>query len=176
MQYVCIWVCTLPGRITVSNSLGFRFRPQIIPNSDTCSCCRFIFYNFILKRCIMVIPQFLHTEISQKYKILIIKELEEHVSSLMNVLVSHENTKKKMHFVECWNNIWTLQESKSTTQSKVKWSEVSQSTPTLCDPMHCSLPGSSIHGIFQAIVLEWVAISFSKNTGRGGEMAKIKYI
>ena len=51
----------------------------------------------------MVIPQFLHTEISQKYKILIIKELEEHVSSLMNVLVSHENTKKKkkMHFVEC---------------------------------------------------------------------------
>ena len=161
MQYVCIRVCTLPGRITVSNSLGFRFRPQIIPNSDTCSCCRFIFYNFILKRCIMVIPQFLHTEISQKYKILIIKELEEHVSSLMNVLVSHENTKKKMHFVECWNNIWTLQESKSTTQSKVKWSEVSQSTPTLCDPMHCSLPGSSIHGIFQAIVLEWIAISFS---------------
>ena len=43
----------------------------------------------------MVIPQFLHTEISQKYKILIIKELEEHVSPLMNVLVGHENTKKK---------------------------------------------------------------------------------
>ena len=31
----------------------------------------------------------------------------------------------------------------------------------LCDPMDCSLPGSSIHGIFQARVLEWVAISFS---------------
>ena len=40
-------------------------------------------------------------------------------------------------------------------------SEVSQSCPTLCDPMDCSLPGSSIHGIFQARVLEWVAISFS---------------
>ena len=33
--------------------------------------------------------------------------------------------------------------------------------PTLCNPMDCSLPGSSIHGIFQARILEWVAISFS---------------
>ena len=40
-------------------------------------------------------------------------------------------------------------------------SEVAQSCPTLCDPMDCSLPSSSVHGIFQAIVLEWVAISFS---------------
>ena len=42
---------------------------------------------------------------------------------------------------------------------KVK-SEVAQSYPTLSDPMDCSLPGSSIHGIFQARVLEWGAISF----------------
>ena len=40
-------------------------------------------------------------------------------------------------------------------------SEVSQSCPTLCDPMDCSPPGSSIHGIFQARVLEWGAIAFS---------------
>ena len=39
--------------------------------------------------------------------------------------------------------------------------EVAQSCPTLSDPMDCSLPGSSIHGIFQARVLEWVAIAFS---------------
>ena len=37
-------------------------------------------------------------------------------------------------------------------------SEVAQSCPTLSDPMDCSPPGSSIHGIFQARVLEWVAI------------------
>ena len=43
---------------------------------------------------------------------------------------------------------------------KVK-SEVAQSCPTLSDPMDCSLPGSSIHGIFQARVLEWGAIAFS---------------
>ena len=40
-------------------------------------------------------------------------------------------------------------------------SEVAQSCPTLSDPMDCSLPGSSVQGIFQARVLEWVAIAFS---------------
>ena len=39
-----------------------------------------------------------------------------------------------------------------------KESEVAQSCPTLCDPMDCSLPGSSVYGILQARVLEWVAI------------------
>ena len=41
-----------------------------------------------------------------------------------------------------------------------------QSCPTLCDPMDCSLPGSSVHGIFQARVLEWVAIAFSEEKAR----------
>ena len=41
-------------------------------------------------------------------------------------------------------------------------SEVAQSYPTLCHPMDCSLLGSSVHGIFQARILEWVAISFSR--------------
>ena len=40
-------------------------------------------------------------------------------------------------------------------------SEVAQSCPTLSDPMDRSLPGSSVHGIFQARVLEWGAIAFS---------------
>ena len=44
-------------------------------------------------------------------------------------------------------------------------SEVAQSCPTLSDPMDCSPPGSSIHGIFQARVQEWGAIAFSKNHG-----------
>ena len=43
-------------------------------------------------------------------------------------------------------------------------SEVAQSCPTLSDPMDCSLPGSSIHGIFQARVLEWGAIAFSQRS------------
>ena len=44
-------------------------------------------------------------------------------------------------------------------------SEVAQSCLTLSDPMDCSLPGSSVHGIFQARVLEWVAIAFSNAYG-----------
>ena len=40
-------------------------------------------------------------------------------------------------------------------------SEVAQSCPTLHNPMDCSLPGSAVHGIFQARVLEWIAIAFS---------------
>ena len=43
-------------------------------------------------------------------------------------------------------------------------SEVAQSCPTLSDPMDCSLPGSSVHGIYQAGVLEWGAIAFSTVT------------
>ena len=43
-------------------------------------------------------------------------------------------------------------------------SEVAQSSPTLSDPMDCSPPASSVHGIFQVRVLEWGAIAFS-NTG-----------
>ena len=39
-------------------------------------------------------------------------------------------------------------------------SEVSQSCPTLCDPMNCNPPGSSVHGILQPRILEWVAIPF----------------
>ena len=45
---------------------------------------------------------------------------------------------------------------------KLHESEVFQLCPTLCDPMDYSLPGFSVHGIFQARILEWVAISFSK--------------
>ena len=42
-------------------------------------------------------------------------------------------------------------------------SEVAQSCPTLCNPMDCSPPGPSVHGIFQAKVLEWGAIAFSNH-------------
>ena len=43
-------------------------------------------------------------------------------------------------------------------------SEVTQSCPTLCDTMDCSLPGSSVHGIFQARVPEWGVIAFSQGS------------
>ena len=45
-------------------------------------------------------------------------------------------------------------------------SEVGQSCLTVCDPVHCSPPGSSIHGVLQARILEWVAVSFSRGSSQ----------
>ena len=55
-------------------------------------------------------------------------------------------------------------------------SEVAQSCPTHSDPMDCSLPGSSVHGIFQARVLEWGAIAFSYQTLEKHIIEKEKYL
>ena len=52
-------------------------------------------------------------------------------------------------------------------------SEVTQSYPTLSDPMDCSLPGSSVHGIFQARVLEWVAIAFFEHSLLDGHNSQV---
>ena len=55
-------------------------------------------------------------------------------------------------------------------------SEVAQSFPTLIDPMDCSPPGSSVHGIFQARVLEWVAIPFSRASSRLRDQTQVSHI
>ena len=48
-----------------------------------------------------------------------------------------------------------------------------QSMGSLCDPMDCSLPGSSVHGILQAIVLEWIAISFSRGSSQPRDQTRV---
>ena len=57
-----------------------------------------------------------------------------------------------------------------------KWSEVAQSCPTLWDPVDCSLPGSSVHGIFQARILQWVTISFSRGSSRSRDQTQVSCI
>ena len=54
--------------------------------------------------------------------------------------------------------------------------EVAQSCLTLCGRMDCSLRGSSVHGIFQAIVLEWIAISFSKGSSQPRDRTRVSGI
>ena len=66
-------------------------------------------------------------------------------------------TSESSQFTYCWSLAWRIL---SITLQACE-SEVTQSCPTLCDPMDYSPPGSSIHEILQARVLEWVAISFS---------------
>ena len=61
-------------------------------------------------------------------------------------------------------------------EKEVEVSKVAQSCPTLCDPKDCCLPGSSVHGIFQARVLEWVAIPFSRVSSRPRDQTQVSCI
>ena len=71
------------------------------------------------------------------------------------------------HYVLCRPGLCKAGESES---------EVTQSCPTLCDPMDCSRPGSSVHGIFQAIVLELIAISFSRGSSQPRDQTQVSLI
>ena len=55
-------------------------------------------------------------------------------------------------------------------------SEVAQSCLTLCDPMDSKLPGSFIHGVFQARVLEWIAVSFSRGSSRPRDRTQVSRV
>ena len=69
--------------------------------------------------------------------------------------------------------------AQTTTQlhsSHVLVSEVAQSCLTLCNPLDYSLPGSSVHGIFQARVLKWVTIAFSRGSSRSRDRTQVSRI
>ena len=59
---------------------------------------------------------------------------------------------------------------------KVKKVSVVQSCPTLCDDMDLGWPGSSVHGIFQARILEWVATSFSNGSSQPRDRTRVSHI
>ena len=59
-----------------------------------------------------------------------------------------------------WWNWMKWEKANGIFMLEVKWNEVAQLCPTRCDPVDFSLPGFSVHGILQASILEWVAISF----------------
>ena len=69
--------------------------------------------------------------------------------------------------------LYPLSHRRSPQSNCESESEVAQSCPTLCDPVNCSPPGSSILGILQARILEWVAISFSKGTSRPRDRTQV---
>ena len=70
----------------------------------------------------------------------------------------------------------TVSATSESLGGMVKWSEVAQWHPTFCDPVDCSPPGSSIHGILQARILEWVAISFSRGSSLSRDRTQVSYI
>ena len=83
-------------------------------------------------------------------------------------------------FLPKQENVWIenqLYEVYRQYKGRVKLeSYIALSCTTLCDPMDCSLPGSSVHGIFQARVLEWVAISFSRGSSRFRNRTQVSHI
>ena len=68
--------------------------------------------------------------------------------------------------VSCYFQVYITVIQLHTHTRMYSESEVAWSCPTLRDPMDCSLPGSSVHGIFQARVLEWASISFSRRSSQ----------
>ena len=70
-----------------------------------------------------------------------------------------------------YRSMWVI-----TSAWKKSESKVIQSCPTLCDPVDCSLPGSSVHGILQARTLEWVAISFSRGSSQSRDWTQLSRI
>ena len=71
---------------------------------------------------------------------------------------------------------WFFQEFQLTQAEGVSESEVSQLCLNLCDPIDCSLPGPPVHGIFQAIVLEWIAISLSRGSSQARARTRVSCI
>ena len=76
--------------------------------------------------------------------------------------------------------MWPTVENQAPSTREVSrlpsmWSEVTQSCPTLCNLMDCSPPGFSVHGIFQARILEWVAISFSRASSRPRDQTRVSH-
>ena len=61
----------------------------------------------------------------------------------------------------------------SEPPEKFKKVKVAQLCPTLCNPMDCSPPGSTVHGILQPRILEWIAILFSRRSSQPGERTQV---
>ena len=80
------------------------------------------------------------------------------------------------HAVPIINHFASAFQTQAQLLSLWKWNDVTQSCPTLCNRMDCSLPGSSVYGIFQARILEWVAISFSRGSSRPRDRTWISLI
>ena len=96
----------------------------------------------------------------------IINTLNYYVQSsfVLRLILTMEFPEQLLNFSK---HIFALCQAFITVLGEVKWRrEVTQSCRTLCDPMDCSPPGSSFHGIFQAWILEWVVISFSRGSSQ----------
>ena len=92
---------------------------------------------------------------------------------LSSTLKGSEAQKPFVFVISWWQEIGFIQPPWPSVSFNERESEVAQSCPTLCDPMDCSPPDFSVHGIFQARVLEWVAISFSRGSSQPRNQTRV---
>ena len=105
------------------------------------------------------------------WKILQEMGIPDHLTCLLrNLYAGQEATVRTGHGTTDWFQIgngvcqgWMLLPSSFNIYAE-RWGEVAQSCPTLCDPVDCNLLSFSIHGILQARILQWIAISFSRGS------------
>ena len=89
-------------------------------------------------------------------------EMKGFLGQLTQLTVSRPKKKKKnINYQTCHLVFHVYKTYRMISPVSLQFSSVAQSCPTLCDPMNCSTPGSSLHGILQARVLVWGAIAFS---------------
>ena len=80
--------------------------------------------------------------------------------------------KKRMPFAATWMVLEII----ILSEGSVSKCELAQLRPTLCDPVDCSLPDSSVHGILQARILEWVAVSFFRGSSQSRNWTQASHI
>ena len=94
----------------------------------------------------------------------------------------HSQARSWEHHVREWENVhceWRLNSTMQVSSGSIRPGSscsVTKSSLTLCDPMDYSPPGSSDHGILQARILEWVAISFSRGSSRPKDWTPVSSI
>ena len=86
------------------------------------------------------------------------------------------NESMKMEIVCVLLSPWEIKKHLYSPLTNMYVCSVAQSYPTLCDPIDCSPPGSSVHGIFQAWTLEWIAISCSRGSSRHRDQTSISCV
>ena len=88
-----------------------------------------------------------------------------------------EKSKQEGVYVYVWLIHFAIQQKLiQHCKATIRWGEVAQSCPTLCNSVDCSPPGSSVHGILQARILEWVAISFSRGSSWPRDRTQVSHI
>ena len=118
---------------------------------------------------------------------------EQEYSRKPKITSDTELTEKSIDVLYTWSSVgpelqrscnWTCVMWESESHPFVRWNElmcvracsVAQSCPTLCDHTDCSPPGSSVHGVLQARILEWVAMPSSRGYSQPRDWTQVSYI